>query len=411
MDIQRLKVWESRNATVMTNDLIQVVIEDQGGVTLELSAHTPRGGMVNAHLIPYYRGTLSSVYSDDNASFWQSSPYLYQKAGSSFSFPNFGPAQEVSGRIEEQSGFTASSYWMVERYGTDPEFGGVWVLSSIRDKKLGWSAKKIDMLLPAHPVHYSAIFITNGSDEPLVANAVWNNEVGPPFLEAGCVINASADLWATGPHIMLPTVEGRLAENAQFTDLRKAPLKSGETVDLTEIPSPIGKTDLITGRISPKATLGYSSIINPRMQMIYLTFFEGPQNREEDSIPMNFNSFLFDFGGRRQTPWSLYDGGLSQQYAINCGSGTHNLYHGLKDTDQLLDTDTTFTIEPKQTKHLFYGTAFASYDNPRMGSNFTSLEQQEQGLVLKRTKSTATIAADSSFQALRGLAKRVLEVE
>lgn len=41
MDIQRLKVWESRNATVMTNDLIQVVIEDQGGVTLELSAHTP----------------------------------------------------------------------------------------------------------------------------------------------------------------------------------------------------------------------------------------------------------------------------------------------------------------------------------------------------------------------------------
>lgn len=407
MDIRRIKLWESRNATVMTNDLIQVVIEDQGGTTLELSAMTSAGGAVNAHLLPHYRGRQPSVYSDENSVFWQSNPYLYQRGGSHFSFPHFGS----SIGIDDYGSYTAASYWMVERYGTDAEFGGVWLLSSIRDRKKGWKAKKIDMLLPLHPVHYSAIFITNTGDENLVANAVWNNEVGPPFLEAGCVINASADSWMTVPAHMFPTVEGRLAPGAFFNDLRKAPLKGGGTADIADVPFPIGKSDFIQGRIPAKAPLGYSSIINPRMQMIYLMFFEGPAAQEELSIPMNFNSFGFDFGGRAETPWALYNGGMSQQYSMTCANGTHNLYAGLNDTQSLLEADTTFTIEPQQTRHLFYGTAFAPYENARIGGNFFSAEQQEQGIVLKRTKSTATIAADSSFHALRALSKRVLREE
>ncbi len=407
MDIRRIKLCESRTATIMTNDLVQVVIEDQGGMALELSTATASGGVVNAHLLPYYRGTETSVYSDDNSSFWKDSPYFYQRSGSYFSFPHFGMPMEG----EEQSGYTASSYWMVERYGSDPEFGGVWLLSSIRDKKRGWTAKKIDMLLPGHPVHYTAIFITNTADEPLTANGVWNSEIGPPFLEAGCVINASADSWITGPDSMAPSLHGRLAENAQFNDLKKAPLKSGGTADISDVPFPIGKTDFITGRISPKADLGYSSIINPRMQMIYFSFFQGPQQRDEDAIPLNFNSFTLDFGGRSETPWALYDGGMSQQFSINCMNGTNNLYHGLRNTSPLLDADTVFTIEPGQTRHLYYGTAFAPYENARIGGNFYSAEQQEQGIVLKRTKSTATIVADSTFQALKGLSQRVLRGE
>ena len=164
-------------------------------------------------------------------------------------------------------------------------------------------------------------------------------------------------------------------------------------------------------RISPKADLGYSSIINPRMQMIYFSFFQGPQQRDEDAIPLNFNSFTLDFGGRSETPWALYDGGMSQQFSINCMNGTNNLYHGLRNTSPLLDADTVFTIEPGQTRHLYYGTAFAPYENARIGGNFYSAEQQEQGIVLKRTKSTATIVADSTFQALKGLSQRVLRGE
>jgi hypothetical protein len=173
----------------------------------------------------------------------------------------------------------------------------------------------------------------------------------------------------------------------------------------------LGKTDFITGRIKEKAELGYSSIINPRMQMIYFTFFQGPQSREENSIPMNFNSYALDFGGRTESPWALYNGGMSQQYSVNCASGIHNIFHGLQDTSQLLETDTTFTIEPGQTRHLYYGTAFAPYENARIGGNFFSAEQQEQGIILKRTKSTAIIEADSTFAALKGLSKRVLQGE
>jgi len=50
MDIRRLRLWESRNATVLTNDLIQVVLEDQGSMVLELSALLEKGGRINAHL-------------------------------------------------------------------------------------------------------------------------------------------------------------------------------------------------------------------------------------------------------------------------------------------------------------------------------------------------------------------------
>ena len=50
---------------------------------------------------------------------------------------------------------------MVERYGTDPEFGGVWLMSMVRNRKERWMIRKIDMLLPDQPVHYTATFITN----------------------------------------------------------------------------------------------------------------------------------------------------------------------------------------------------------------------------------------------------------
>ena len=71
MDIRRLRLWESRNATVLCNDLLRVVVEDQGGMVLELSSDTPAGGRMNAHLLPHYRGSGTSVFSDENAQYWK----------------------------------------------------------------------------------------------------------------------------------------------------------------------------------------------------------------------------------------------------------------------------------------------------------------------------------------------------
>jgi hypothetical protein len=414
MDIRRLRLWESRNATVLTNDLVRVMIEDQGGMTLELSAIAPQGGRLNAHLIPHYRGTGTSVFSDENPEYWRNSPYLYQKGGSYFSFPNYGRAFETEQGSQEQSGFTASAYWMVERYGTDPQFGGVWLMSLVRNRKAHYQVRKLDLLLPNQPVHYTAVFITNNGQEDLVGNAAWNNEVGPPFLESGCVLNASAEHWITAAQGQIDVCASRLPSQTQFEDWRKAPSKEGGIIDLSEVPPPIGKTDMISGVVPRSAHLGWSSVINPRQQMVYFTFFPGPAALDEDMLPINFNNFLFEYGGRCETPWAFYRGGMSQQYSLNCGSGTNNLYAGLQgaqNTDAILGAETTVTIKTGETRSLYYATAFAPYDNNRIGGNFYTVEQVVEGLVLKRTKSYAFIPADSTFHSLKALAKRLLSSE
>ena len=74
MDIRRLKLFNSRNAALLTNDLVQLVVEDQGGMVLEFSAKIANGGRINPHAIPSHRGTGSSVYSDENGEFWQINP-------------------------------------------------------------------------------------------------------------------------------------------------------------------------------------------------------------------------------------------------------------------------------------------------------------------------------------------------
>ena len=52
MDIRRIPLWASRNATIMSNDSIRAVIEDQGEIAIELSAANVQGGRVNAVSIP-----------------------------------------------------------------------------------------------------------------------------------------------------------------------------------------------------------------------------------------------------------------------------------------------------------------------------------------------------------------------
>lgn len=414
MDIRRLRLWESRNATVLNNDLIRIVLEDQGGMTLELSSDTPAGGRINAHLLPHYRGSGTSVFSDENGEYWKNSPFLYQKAGSYLSFPNFGQAYANERDQQDHNGYTASSYWMVERYGTDPQFGGVWLMSLVRNRKAKWQVRKIDMLLPNQPVHYTACVITNTGTEDLIANAVWNNELGSPFLESGCVLNASATSWMTGDETQLIGVNSRLEPNTKFEDWKKAPLKGGGTVDLTEVPPVIGKSDFISGSIPRTASLGWSSVINPRQQMVYFNFFPGPAALAEDEVPINFNNFMFDYGGRSETPWTLYQGGMSQQYSLNCGSGTNNLYTGLEHAqpgDTVLGCDSLITIKAGETKKFYYASAFSPYDNNRIGGNFHTVEQVVEGIVLKRTKSWAFIPCDSIFHSLKELTKRLLASE
>ncbi len=415
MDIRRVPLWEGRSAAVLTNDLIRVVIEDQGAMVLELSTELPSGGRVNAHAIPWFRGTGTSVYSDENSDFWRNNSLLYQKAGSYFCFPNFGDACQDGPVFHEMDGYSANGYWMVERYGTDSTFNGAWMLSSLVSREAGnrWNVQKVDMLLPGHPVLYTSCTIRNDGDSPLTANIAWRNTLGAPFLESGCLLNSSAERWMT-TNQSLNGIYGRIADGIQFDDLRKAPLKSGGTVDLTQVSGMTGSTDLIAGVVPSSSRLGWNSVINPRQQLLYFTFFPGPAVLEEGDVPLYFNYFLMDYGGRQLSPWALYDGGTSQVFNLGCGSGTSFMEEGVVRSVQqetLMGCPTTISLAPGETKTVWYGSALVPYENPRIGGNFYSVEQVVEGIIVKRTKSWAFIPADSTFHCLKTLAKTLLEAD
>ena len=57
------------------------------------------------------------------------------------------------------------------------------------------------------------------------------------------------------------------------------------------------------------------------------------------------------------------------------------------------------------------GNGFVSYDNPRIGLGFYSVEPTDDGLVFKRTKSWAFMPLDHGFSAIRKQARRVFSDE
>ena len=149
MDVRRLALWEGRYATYMSNDIFSAIIEDQGDVVLELTSRALSGARINALVLPYFRGTGAGVMSDPNGEWWQSRQTLYQAGGAYFSFPSTSMDMITS----------SGTYWSVRRYGTEEGHGGVWRYSEMKSREAGnrYHIGKVDMLLPGHPVLYTAI--------------------------------------------------------------------------------------------------------------------------------------------------------------------------------------------------------------------------------------------------------------
>lgn len=403
MDIRRMELWSGRGATMIDNDIVRLVVEDQGGMTLEFSARNATGGRENCLWMPYFRSTGVSVYDDPNSAWWHDRPRLYQLGGASFSFPDYG--------VDEGNRNTTDGFWMVEKYGTDPVSGGVWLLSGIKYRQERYTVRRLDLLLPGQSVRYTATSVHNWGSEPLRGGAAWSTFAGPPFLESGNVINSCARTWVTAPPRLDPTAEPRsFASGIQFDDMSHIPLGGGRTFDGYTVPPPNGCFDFITGRVPRTSQLGWVSMINPRQQMLLLSFFPGPAALQEGDLPVNFINLGFDYGGRHDTPDALYKGGTSQNYCVNLGCGTTMLDMGLEEALQketLLGVDTFVTVPPGQTRTLYHATAFLPYAASRLGLNFYTLERVENGLQVKRTKSWAFIASDPDFTAIRKLVARL----
>ncbi len=412
MDIRRLQLWSGRTATVMDNDCVRFVLEDQGGMGIEFSSRNTSGALENSAWVPAFRSSGVSVFSDPNAGFWKHSPQLYQMGGSYFSFPDFGPFPQHDENPDETVATTEGQFWVVERYGTDPASGGIWTLSTTKNRPAKWQVEKIDLLLPGQCVHYTATTVTNLGAAPLEGTAVWSNNIGSPFLESGCLINSCAKTWMTPPDTLDGKTRHLLANGIQFDDLAHIPIGGGRTVDYTVVPAVNGHTDFITGRVPRQSDLGWSSVINPRHQMVFFTFFPGPRALKTGDMPVNFVNFCFNYGGRLLTPEAPYDGGTSRSFSIDCGAGTNMLDMGLdaaREKRTLMGVDTLVTFQPGESKAMFYASAFLPYTSSRISMNFYSVERVMNGLQLKRTKSWAFIACDPEFQAIRALVSRLAE--
>ena len=412
MDVKRLQLWDKRHATMLSNDLINAVIEDGGGMVRELSNTNKFGGRVNAHPLFYFLGKEGSVLDDSNHDFYHNAELLYTLGGNFFCFPNFGPPHTYNGVGLPAHGFTSIGLWNVVKYGTDGETGATWLLSTLLSEgEYPFIAYKIEMLLPNHPVLYSSVTIDNPHDTPIIANAAWHNTTGSPFLESGCIINTCAKEFITIEKGSEFDSTGRLAMGVPFDDLTKAPLRSGGTCDIEVVPGMIGFTDFVSGKVPTDAKLGWSSVINPTQQMVYFTFFPGPAAVQEDEIPLNFNNLWMQYGGRKFTPWALYEGGTDHTFCLGVENSIGYYASGLAESvkkKELLGSASTVTINPHSRKVQRYATAFTDYEQAKIGQGIQSVEQVVEGVVLKRGKSWAFIESDSTFHFLKELEKKVL---
>lgn len=385
MDIRRLALWEGRYATYMSNDIFSSLIEDQGEVLLELTSRTLSGARINALSIPYFRGTGSGVISDDNGEWWQNSAALYQAGGGYFTFPS-----SSSDHIN-----SVNTYWTLRRYGTEEDHGGVWRLSEMKSREEGnrFRLEKIDMLLPTHPVLYTAIRITNTGTEALHSSASWHSMIGSPLLETGSLVSSNARYWTAYGMSRRESGVNRFLPGAVFDELKHAPLVRGGSADAGFVPPPTGTYDYLIGKIPDKFPIGWASVNNPKCQLLYFMFT--PHADESGLFSFPNVDVTENYLGRMDAPWALFDGATPEVRAVTLGFNT-----GPKGTMNLI-------LQPGESRMIYIANGFISYDNPRIGLGFYSVELTDEGIVFKRTKSWALLPADHKFSAIKSLVAKL----
>ena len=386
MDVRRLALWEGRYATYMSNDIFSTLIEDQGDVVLELTSRALSGARISALMLPYFRGTGSGVLSDGNGEWWQNRQELYQAGGAYFTFPS----------TSSDSITATNTFWTVRRYGTEEKHGGVWRLSEMKSSEAGnrYRLMKLDMLLPGHPVLYTAIRMENTGDMEITGAASWRSMISYPAMETGSVIRTNARSFTAYGMASRESGVSRFKPGVVFDELRHAPLMRGGNADAGYVPPPTGTYDYMVGKVSEKNKMSWIAVNNPKSQLIY--FLVTPR------IPLSENEYVFpnvdiveNYLGRMDAPWAIFDGACPQVMALTCG-----LTSGPKDSKSLI-------LRPGEHKVIYLANAFQCYDNPRIGLGFSSVEFTDSGIVFKRTKSWAMIAFDYTFSALREQSERI----
>ncbi|MCL2834297.1 MAG: hypothetical protein FWD78_14085 [Treponema sp.] len=413
--ISRLKEIGNRDATVLENTKFRVMIDDQGSMIPELSVIPGNGlrgsGRLNAHWLPWFRGNSGRPYNETKDSgFWKAG-LLYNITGNFPCIPNFGPGLVINGIEIPAHGWTANSLWKFNSGGADDETGAAWAYSVLDspDRAMPLSFKKIDAILPEQNIHYVSIKVSNNGETGQEICAGWHNTLGAPFLAEGCRITAAATAWTTAPAGSEFEPTARLAVGAEFDSLKKAPLIAGGTEDISQVPGPTGFTDLACGRIGEEIQLGWSSVVNPSLKTVYISFFPGPAAQTDDDIILRFTNLWMQYGGRSFTPWAAYDGGADLTYCLGCENALSAWAQGLefsRGIKKLMGAPTTVIIPAGKSKTVRYGCLFAPYEGPSLNNGVLTIDAENNTLVGGGSGGCWRFNADPFFTVLKTLEKK-----
>ncbi|MBF9017630.1 MULTISPECIES: hypothetical protein [unclassified Oceanispirochaeta] len=381
---EKIKSAGNRDSVILGHDTLQVVIDAEKSMVPELNTRF-RDGWINAHWQPWFRANSGLPWNNnDHSPFWKV-PLLYDIAGNFPCVPNFGPGHQLDEYDLPPHGFTAFETWEQDEPISLPDSRGYSSISTLKEGSHPFHYKKTDMILNGQNIHYTDLEITNTGSKEEPYNCGWHNTVGPPFLESGCIIDNNADKFKVVPEGGEFDATGRLAFGAETDSLEAVPLKSGGTANLRIVPGIIGYSDFITAAVPDNCELGWSSVVNPRLKLVYLSFFTGPAAISKNEIPLYFYDLWMNYGGRSYTPWAAHDGLSDQTFCLGSENSTGYYANGLKESienDTLLGHPTHLMLPPGETRTLHYGTLFQEYSEGVLDEGISSVTCGENELIL-----------------------------
>jgi hypothetical protein len=403
-EIRRTFDIGGRSSTYLGNERVGVLINDEKGMVPELTSRNGSAS-VNAHWNPWFRSTGGEPWDESrHAERWKV-PLLYDIAGNFCCAPNFGPPHEVGGRELPAHGVTAAERWTVEEQEQTADTAIL--KSSLNSSAHPLAYKRWDMVCDGHPVHYARLDISNPTDAPEPFSIGWHNTVGPPFLESGCLIDNNATEFATPDTGTEFDATTRLAFGAEFDSLERVPLQSGGTVNLREVPGPIGSTDFVCGGVPSDGDIAWSAVVNPRLSLAYVCFFLSPASVAVGGIALQFYDLWMNYGGRHFMPWAAGDDLMDRTFCLGTENATGYFANGLGQAianPTLMGRPTFLTCPSGESMSLTYATAFFHYEKGDLDSGVADLKLSGAGIdVIGHSGKVATLRADGSFDMLRGL--------
>lgn len=394
-----------RTSVSLENEQIRTVIDALGGMMPEFGLKRGQGG-INAHWIPHFRDQSGKAYNpSEHESHWKAK-LLYHIAGDFLCSPNFGAPCVVDGVELPPHGWAANETWTIEGHGVSAEGSIAYARFSMHSPAAGMPLtwEKCDMVVEGQAAYYSVMRIRNTGAKPVSVNLTRHNTLGAPFLQAGCKISLCADRFRTAPEGTEFDLTGRLLQDAEFSDLSKAPLRVGGTVDLTEVPGMIGVTDFVTGAIPAHLSLGWSCVVNPALGLAYICFFPGEASLPAGEVALSFNDLWLQYGGRRFTPWSLNEGGEDRTFCLGTENAVGAYANGLaysRQNPEILGRPTMVTIPAGGERKLCYGTALVELHPDLLKEGVKSVEAEDGHLILKGVEAVQKVPMDARFARVR----------